>query len=191
MAHRTSSNDLREIRAAIKNMRNGIMAALYHITQFQSQDRRHQFCPEGPESWCPHKRGENSGDKKHHISPDLFKKLLPIFEKRSSDNYLNRVVAGHNTNVIESLNNQVWLRIPKSMSHGRIRLEIAADLGFMSFENGNDYKIRIREELNLPLSQDQQNFYQRVNLIQNASRKIASPKTSKKEKRLRLCSRRI
>ena len=90
-----------DISRAVGKLRTNLYAALYHSILFDDPAVRHQYCPDGPESWCPYKRGVKDWDstKSHHISPLLLPLVLEVFRKRTTDQYLRRVICGYNQNL--------------------------------------------------------------------------------------------
>ena len=145
-----------EIARGVGRLRTSLFAVLYHSTCIEDPASRHQFCPEGKDSWCPYRRGvEWDGKKGHHLSPLLFPHVEIIFRKRTTDNYLRRVILGYNQNALESLNQLVWLNTPKHKFHGFKRVYIAAALAMLQFESGPSAYMAIQNHLGLPPSSEQ------------------------------------
>ena len=144
------------ISKQIQTIRTELYAALYHGTMLENDIVRHQYCPEGEDSWCPFKRGvEFNGKKTHHIKPQLLPLALKIFEKRTSDNYLRRVVRGYNQNSLESLNQLIWTNVSKAKSHGYKRIYIAVGLAMLRYELGPYGYLEVQKKLGLSILPDQ------------------------------------
>ena len=134
--------DLEEakVAAALIKLKSGIMAILYHCTMLEDEELRHQYCPKGADSWCPYRRGVLNwdGKKSHHMVPELLPHLLKIFEARSSECYLRRIVTGYNQNALESLNQLIWMNVSKAKFHGakRVYTVHSVGLGYASVREG-------------------------------------------------------
>ena len=100
MTNKVETQNEKDVSSALTKMKSGIMAVLFHCTIFEDEEFRHQYCPKGSDSWCPYRRRVVNWDsqKSHHISPQLFPYLLEVFEARSTESYLRRVVTGYNQN---------------------------------------------------------------------------------------------
>ena len=103
-------------------LKQSLMASLYHSLKIDDLERRHHFCPPG-ESWCAHKRGAEVVDKDHHLHACFEELLLPLYERYTSRPMLNKLLAGLTTNDLEAFNSTIWNRLPKSKFHGQKRVE--------------------------------------------------------------------
>ena len=80
-------------------MKNAILATLYHSIS-TDENPQHSFCPEGKKSWCFYQRAlaENTVSGSHvanvgtPIKPEFFDLLLPIYQRLSSEDLLNRCI---------------------------------------------------------------------------------------------------
>ena len=146
-----------DVAAALLKMKAGIMAILFHSTMIEDPEVRHQWCPKGQDSWCPYRRGVINwdGNKSHHLNPLLLPHLTKIFESRSTESYLRRVVTGYNQNSLESINQLIWKNVSKSKFHGYKRVEIAVGLALLQFEKGGFGQILVQQRLGLSVSKYQ------------------------------------
>ena len=71
-------------------MRNAIKAVLHHSVVMPDVKERHQYCPDGPESWCKYKRTGENPMEKYHLDPPLLAFLTPTFNNLATDNLLKR-----------------------------------------------------------------------------------------------------
>ena len=117
----------------ITAMRNAVLATLHHSTS-TDEKYNHDYCPSGETSWCFYQKAtankKEAGPHKTNIStplkPEYFKKLLPIYERLSSEDLLARCVGCKTQNSNESLHNMIWHKCPKEKFVGKERVEIAA-----------------------------------------------------------------
>ena len=95
------------------------------------------------------------GKKSHHVSSLLLPHLLQIWKKRTTENYLRRVVSGYNQNALESLNQLIWINTTKHKFHGYNRVYIAVVLALLRFELGPSGYLLVQRHLGLPVTSDQ------------------------------------
>ncbi|GFT46552.1 uncharacterized protein TNCV_3184121 [Trichonephila clavipes] len=112
-------------------MKTAIFASLMHCS---STDKKpmHGKCPEGETSWRFYKRaiakGETPGShssKRTYLSPQVVKKIIPVYQRLSLDTILERCVAGKTQNLNESLHSCILRKCPKEVFVSKRRLEIA------------------------------------------------------------------
>ena len=137
---------------AIKNnagntiaMKQAIMATPYHVTS-SDDDPDHRYCPE--KSWCWYKNPERP-----KTSPDLPKqmleKLLPVYERLSNAQLLERCSRVSTQNANESLNGVIWRRCPKAQWFGKESVKVAAIMGVISFNSSESQLTTIAEKFGL------------------------------------------
>ncbi|KAJ8051081.1 hypothetical protein HOLleu_04516 [Holothuria leucospilota] len=133
-------------------MQKAILAVLYHSVMLSDNNVRHQYCPDGIESWCAFKRDPTKIFKTqpHHLQPVFLEFLLPIFQRLSDPVLLRRCLAGYTQNQNESLNSLVWLRAPKHKHRGARSIELAVILTILQFSKGSSAKHGIMARLNIP-----------------------------------------
>ncbi|XP_077496918.1 uncharacterized protein LOC144107678 [Amblyomma americanum] len=111
----------------------------------------HKFCPEGPSSWCKHKRAEALGQPPPAHTPLLTKAqgkaLLPIYKRLTEDKLLARCIQGKTQNAAESLNSKIWLLCPKTRFASRTAVETATALAALWFNRGHRSFEQVLEEL--------------------------------------------
>ena len=155
MTNKVETRNEKDVSSALTKMKSGIMAVLFHCTIFEDEEFRHQYCPKGSDSWCPYRRRVVNWDsqKSHHISPQLFPYLLEVFEARSTESYLRRVVTGYNQNSLESLNQLIWTNVSKSKFHGAKRVYIAVGLAVLRFEKGMIGTMLLKKKLGITVTE--------------------------------------
>ena len=86
----------------VPEMKRAIGAALYHCSEANSSEGRHQFCPKSKDSWCKYyaskfKKGTPYVEKLG-FPVECRKKIEPIFRDLSSDDLLNKCLHGNTQN---------------------------------------------------------------------------------------------
>ena len=138
----------------VDGMHNSIWAILYHSTSTEA-DPRHQFCPQGEESWCFYQKavakGECTKPPESHdpIPEDMAVDLLHDFEALSDDDRLERCCRNMTQNTNESFNGQVWKRAPKTLFSSRLVVELAVSLALQAFNRGAVGVLRVMHGLGL------------------------------------------
>ena len=131
---------IRQNSDTIYPIKKAVLASLLHNTELDDE-KRHQFCPQGKNSWCRWRRQEDD-NKKPTLRPKLnmpeavYKKVLPIFRELAKDELLEKCLHGKTQNANESLNSLIWQRCPKTYFAGRKSVEIAAASTIVHFNDG-------------------------------------------------------
>ncbi|KAK3924135.1 Plastin-3, partial [Frankliniella fusca] len=114
-------------------MRKAILATLFH---YSSTDKKpmHQNCPKGIESWCFYNKGIAQKIKKKDLKHDenlsiklnkkVFDALLPIYERLSSKDLMNRCQRAATSNANEAFHSVLWRKCPKTTFVSKPRLEV-------------------------------------------------------------------
>ena len=123
MAIRQNSGKLLEIR-------NSVIAALLHCTNFSSESTRLAFCPTDKGSWCKWQSDQVTGEStyKHKINlPVCQEKLKPIFQELVNIDMLKKCLHGMTQNSNKSFNQLIWNRCPKNVFTSRSIVEMAVN----------------------------------------------------------------
>ena len=133
----------------IEAMQKSIMAVLYHSCDIPAQ-RRHQFCPEGENSWCSYKRVSKTETKDHHLDEVFIDFLESEFKRLSDYSLLLRCLPGYSQNANESINSLVWNRCPKHKYRWPKTVEMAAMSAILQFNDGASAKEEVMERAGIP-----------------------------------------
>ena len=68
----------------MQDLKQGLMASLYHNLKIQEPERQHQLCPS--ESWCAYKRGCVVKEKPHHLE-SCFEELFLLSKTKDNQKY--------------------------------------------------------------------------------------------------------
>ena len=125
---------------SVFDMRKAIGAVLYHCSDANNLESRHQFCPSSATSWCKYKADQVTGTNNYVEKPGLpiplRKKLELIFRELSTPELLERCLHGNTQNSNEALNGLIWERCPKNIFVSRPVLEMAVSSAILSFNSG-------------------------------------------------------
>ena len=107
-------------------MRSLIWAALFHSAS-TDESFNHCYCPDGVNSWCWFKKVEalqepipshNDHRGTTFLNPNVAKKMIPIYERMTSETLLKRMTQGRTQNQNESRNSTIWARCSKTAFMG-------------------------------------------------------------------------
>ena len=134
--------------AIVKNAPNveatqhAIWAIFYHSTS-TTDDPRHEHCDV---EWCFYKQASAEGvdpeekrkEGRHDLPlpKDASQVLLPLFERLTKADLLERCMSLGTSNANESLHAVIWRRAPKAVYSSRKTVEIAVALGVTQFNKG-------------------------------------------------------
>ncbi|KAJ8953476.1 hypothetical protein NQ318_023597 [Aromia moschata] len=138
LAIRRHSNSLTEIK-------NAVWATLYHKCSTDDEPR-HEYCPQGPESWCSWQQGKAAGtlDEYEHDKP-LHDDVIAAFAL---------CVGGFTQNANEIFNNNIWRIAPKSHNGGAVITNITANIAACVFNEGASSYMQIMHELGIKIGRD-------------------------------------
>nr|XP_042908183.1 uncharacterized protein LOC122271327 [Parasteatoda tepidariorum] len=124
-------------------MKNAIFASLYHCTS-TDKSPKHMKCPEGSESWCFFNRAKAESRKppshknmKTTLKEDIVAKILPVYQRLSCNELLQRCTSGKTQNANESLHSVIWQQCSKDVFVTKKRLEMATTNAVSQFNMGS------------------------------------------------------
>lgn len=145
----------------VQDMKKAIMATYYHMIS-TDENPRHEYCPEGEDSWCEWQKQTALGmtHKPHPtpLHPDVQKEILPIYEDLSRDELLERCLGGHTQNANESFNSTVWRLAPKHLHSGLKIVELASYLAVGLFNEGNSSLLMVMNEAGIVVGRQSFNY---------------------------------
>ena len=101
-----------------EKMRKEILAAPYHVTS-TDQKPTHEYCPK--DSWCWY----------NNQTSNLLPIILPVYERLSTTELLERCSRVATQNANECVNGTIWKRCPKTSWYGRRSIVIGATMGVL------------------------------------------------------------
>ena len=118
----------------VEAMQKSCMSGLFHVSS-ADEDPRHQFCPEGEDSWCFFNRAIALGeDPPSHTAMKLsmslndeeFQKVKEVYYSVTTDDLMRRCLQGRTQYANESLHQKLWTKKSKSKFCGLSSLKHAA-----------------------------------------------------------------
>lgn len=131
LALRSSSN--------VADMQQAVMATYYHVTSTDDEPH-HEFCPEGPTSWCRHQAAEAEGKPqpphKYRLASHVAEALLPIYQRLSEPQLLERCQGKKTQNAAESLHSVIWSLLSKDEHASLVTVETAVSDAICRYNSG-------------------------------------------------------
>lgn len=144
-------NAIRGNKESLSNMRRSIWAIFYH-KRSTDEFPMHDFCPDGPDTWCKYKQAKQQGvlfTHKSSIPIAIMDAIKPIFLDLSDPKLLKRCIGGHTQNPNESFNSLIWNFCPKTSGCGPSIVNIAVQEAVIVFNDGFVGRHYVMDELQL------------------------------------------
>ena len=133
------ASQLKKNAPDVKAMRDGVYASLFHMVSTDA-DPHHKYCPDGDMSWRFFKRcqatGETPRPHKPTMSRNVADKLLPVYQRLTTPDLLQRCTKMLTQNVNECFNAQIWRRCPKTEGTSLRTVETAVAMATLEFNEG-------------------------------------------------------
>ncbi|CAN7978839.1 unnamed protein product, partial [Ixodes persulcatus] len=129
----------------VDGMQKAVMATFHHVTSTDEQPH-HDLCPPGPLSWCRHRVAEAEGKPqpahKYKLTSRVGAAHLPVYQRLSEPQLLQRCIGGKTQNAAESLHSVIWSFLPKDEHASLIAAETAVSEAICRFNSGNSRAYR-------------------------------------------------
>ena len=129
---------LRQNKGDLPGMEKAVKAIWNHYASTEDTPL-HDYCPEGPDSWCKWQcdqaNGTNTFSPKN-VAPAVMQEILPTFEALWDRNLLQSVLEGLSQNNNEALNHLVWDISPKELFGGPETVLTACAIAVCLFNGG-------------------------------------------------------
>ena len=183
---------IRQNSGNLEGMKKAILAIQHHLIRSDDAplDEQHKHCPRGTGTWCKYWQDKTNSSRMYDDSkrlPAVFlQELQPIFQRLSQDTLLSRCLLGLTQNQNESLNGQLWSRVPKTMFCGKRKVIIAACETICVANTGAASKAFLLEDMGIAAGQNMVRALHKEDneRIKHAARKI-SARYRKKRKQLK------
>lgn len=123
----------------LDKMHNAVWATFYHITSTDEKPN-HNFCPDGPDSWCKYNsamaKNEPPPKSRYNLPEAVSSALRPIFERLADKKLLQRCLRGQTQNANEALHSVIWSLAPKDKNASLYAVEAAVGEAVMRFNLG-------------------------------------------------------
>lgn len=151
-------NAIRSNKDSFTDMRKAVWAIYYHKCSTDIKPV-HDFCPQGPTSWCAYQKAKSAGklkDFKHvKVMPEtVMEAIKKVFCDLSHPDLLKRCLGGRTQNPNESFNSMVWKLCPKSSGSNRVIAEIALYEAVIGFNEGRKGRLQVLKFLGFEVGQN-------------------------------------
>ncbi|XP_075533155.1 uncharacterized protein LOC142566189 [Dermacentor variabilis] len=123
----------------VKDMKRAVMATFHHVTS-TDEEPHHELCPVGPSSWCRHRAAEAKQEPqpahKYRLKPHVAEAMLPVFQRLSEPQLLERCKGKKTQNAAESLHSVIWSIMPEDKNASLIAVETAVSEAVCRFNSG-------------------------------------------------------
>ena len=177
--------------ADLSKMAQGIWAGVLHRCSTDAEPR-HQYCPEGGDSWCGWQRvkAQTQDTYLHHdvLPMAIFEVIRETYRRLTEPTLLRRCLMGATQNANESFNGVVWCMCPKEVNAGHGVVQLAADLATITFNDGAIGLAQVLQEMECDVGQSTiaaltQEDSTRVQLAESASSPVEKERRKKRRKK--------
>lgn len=124
----------------VTEMSRAIWASVSHSASTDDHPR-HEYCPQGLDSWCGWQQEKAGSGKpyKHHdpLPRAVLEELKPVYHRLTDVELLQRCARSATQNVNESLNGMIWMLCPKESFCSKTTVETAVHLAVLLFNDGH------------------------------------------------------
>ncbi|XP_077513273.1 uncharacterized protein LOC144124468 [Amblyomma americanum] len=124
----------------VSDMQRAVMATLYHVTSTDDEPH-HELCPPGPDSWCRHRSAQAKMEPppphKYKLPRRVAEALLPVYQRLSDPQLLERCKGNKTQNAAESLHSVIWSMISKDQRASLFAVETAVHEAVARYNFGN------------------------------------------------------
>ena len=143
---------IRQNTHSVDAMQTAIMA-IWHHSKSTEDNRDHDLCPEGENSWCGFQRDAAKGTSdyihKDPIPEAVANAILPTFEAPSEEGLLMKCLHGGTQNQNEAINALIWQRATKETHSSLPTVELATFLAVAHFNDGSPVLTDVLKELDI------------------------------------------
>ena len=180
-------------RGAIKNnigdskaMRRAVWASLFHCMS-TDESPQHDRCSA---KWCFYLKALESGDPipphkgniRHPLAPSVGHEMLPIYERMTDTNLLQRMEKGQTQNANECLHSVIWSRCSKTMFVGKHKLHGAAASAVCSFNEGAIHLTQVMDKMAIEYNEVINCYIEELDRRRVAMANAASSALSRKDR---------
>ena len=169
-------------------MKRNVFASVMHMVS-TDEDPRHRFCPDGEKSWCFFNRAkalhETPREHRPTLTREVMEKLLPVYERLSNPDLLQRCSRMKTQNANECFNAQVWRRVPKTEPASLNTVNLGLTMAVLEFNVGPAGFHKILEKLGMSVGyhQDIRSHRATVKRLKRGAASMSPLAVSKRKKR--------
>ena len=126
---------------------------LWHCTNLENAEMRHQFCPRTINSWCKYQSNKITGMSTYKpscgIPPAIKTELEKTFRDLSADDLLTQCLEVTTQNPNEAFNQIIWQKCPKKTFVSREVLECGVFSAILNYNDGFTSLASVLEKLHI------------------------------------------
>lgn len=174
----------------LQAMAKAVWAGIMHKCSTDDEPR-HQYCPEGEQSWCGWQRMKAGEQQDYpHTNPlpmAIFDVVKPLYLRLAERQLLERCLRGATQNANESFNSTLWAMCPKEQFCSMETVELAAGLAVCCFNEGAASFLEILERIGCSGGRFSASACEREDRVRvrKADRKSSSEEKERRKKRRR------
>lgn len=126
---------IRQNAGDLAGMKRAVRAVLPHVAS-SNENKMHEGCPEGPDSWCKYKTDPENYKHKKGLPKPIVEFIKPVFEDLANEKLLKKCLHGKTQNVNECLNKLIWDRCAKENYVEKSVIEEAVYSAISYFNDG-------------------------------------------------------
>ncbi|KAM7313097.1 hypothetical protein ISCGN_002998 [Ixodes scapularis] len=138
--------------SSLEEMQRTMMATFYHVSS-TDDNRHHDLCLQGPDSWCKQQRAKARGEEppphRYKLPQHVCAAMLPIWKKLSDPALLQQCLGAKTQNSAEYLHGVIWSLLPKEQHASLFAVQDGVSAAIVRFNEENESAI---EELSQGLS---------------------------------------
>lgn len=138
--------------SSIEEMQRAVMATFHHVSS-TDDNRHHDLCPQGPDSWCKQQRAKARGEEppphRYKLPQHVCAAMLPIYKRLSDPALLQQCLGAKTQNSAEYLHSVIWSLLSKEQHASLFAVQDGISTAILRFNEGNESAI---EELSQGLS---------------------------------------
>ena len=172
-----------------QEMRQDIWATLFHCMS-TDEDPQHTKCPNHVDSWCFYQRAvarkeaipSHKTNIRYPLDPDVAREMIPVYERLTDPNLLERMKLGKTQNSNESLHNVIWSRCPKTVFVGKHKVHGAVASAVAAFNEGAAHTSQVLRKRAIEPHEILNVFNEHQDTLRVAKSKRMSTEASKRQR---------
>lgn len=176
---------IKDNKGNLHGMVQAVWASYYHSIS-TDECHHHEFCPEGPQSWCFFQRAVTEGvEPRAHskaLPADVAQAIRPVYERLSDRSLLAKCIDGLTQNSNESFHSLLWSICPKVRWACLRTVDTCLGLAVQQFNKGTTATVDVLEKIEITPTKAVVDYAENQDTLRV---RTASRKSSNKEKERR------
>lgn len=142
---------IRKNLSGVKAIKDAILAIYYHRLS-SDKSSHHELCPTGPDTWWKFNKAKELNlpyEHDHSLPAAVMEAIEPIFNDLTKNDLLKKCLHGMTQNPNESLNSEIWHRLPKPVYVGLETLRLGTRDAVLSLNEGSISEANVLKRLGI------------------------------------------